>query len=105
MRYDATRTEDVTRLAPDGATKWALYYDWRWEVRAITKQTDKRVVVDAGNRSRHLMSTEVRAIGDEATLRAAAEKLTSSEALYREDNARSTARLAQRNAAIIASLQ
>lgn len=84
-------------------TKWALFKDYKWKVMPVVKQTAKTTTVLDGTRERRCNSVD--AISDSAeVLRAAAERLTSSDALMQDECHKASVRNSERNATIIASL-
>ena len=83
--------------------KWALFNDYRWRVLPVVKQTEKTTTVLDGTRERR--PTNVAAVSNnQDTLIAAAERLTSSDALAADDQFKAALRGRERNAAILASL-
>lgn len=85
-------------------TKWALFYDYKWRVLPVVKQTEKTVTVQDGSRERRLIFGVTVVSFNAEALRAAAESLTSSDALMQDERYKSGLRRNERNAAIIASL-
>lgn len=87
-------------------TKWALTMDWsQWKLLPIQRQTAKTVFVLEHGRTRQLMATNVRAMGDKDTLLAVLHRLVSSDALYSDETRKAGLRRNERNASIIASIQ
>lgn len=85
-------------------SKWALFKDYKWQVLPLVKQTAKHVVVAASGHNRHLPASDAVVSTDAEALRAAAERLTSSDALCQDERYKANVRNTERNAVILASL-